>query len=94
MHKRLRRPNCLPYTPSLINDVDAQHLTYLPLLLASESIYHLHTGLAEEKRWLSHGTYRYTPPYGDLEESSMDGRVVVVLSTSWSLHSEFIGRIC
>ena len=76
MHKRLHRPKYLSYTSFLLlNDVDAQHLIYLLLLLASESIYHLHTVLVEEKKRLSH----YTLPSGDLEESLLDGKVVVVV---------------
>ena len=51
-------------------------------LLASESIYHLHTGrLAEEKRRLrlSYRIHRCNKPSGDLEESPMmGGRVVGV----------------
>ena len=87
MHKRLRRPEYLPYTSFLLlNDVDAQHLIHLLLLLASESIYHLHTVLVEEKKRLSH----YTPPSGDLEESPVVGNVVVVVIGVMSLRSDVI----
>ena len=74
MHKRLRCPECLLNSSSVLIDVDAQHLKYLPLFLASESIYHLHTGLAEEKRRLSCRVYHCTTPSGDLEESPMGGK--------------------
>ena len=49
--------------------------TYYFSSQANLSIYHLHTVLVEEKKRLSH----YTLPSGDLEESLLDGKVVVVV---------------